>query len=80
MGKNNFAKISTKFNKTHLILKIKLPVLNKKLFELNQFIPIPIREENSLFILSNKPITYYNKSYNYRDENILLNLPTVSKH
>lgn len=74
MGKNNFAKISTKFNKTHLILKIKLPVLNKKLFELNQFIPIPIREENSLFILSNKPITYY------RDENILLNLPTVSKH
>lgn len=74
LGKNNFAKISTKFNKTHLILGIKLPILNKKLFELNEFIPIPIREENSLFILSIKPVTYY------RDGNILFNLPTVSKH
>lgn len=63
MGKNNFIKISTEFNKTHLIFTLHLPVLNKNGYELNEFIPIPIREENSVFILNEIPTTFYfNKS------------------
>lgn len=59
MEKNNFLRISSDFNTTHLIFSIHLPVLNTTFYELNEFIPIPIRDENSAFILDLKPTTFF---------------------
>lgn len=59
MGKNHFIRISRDFNSTHLTFTIHLPVLSRNLYELYEFIPIPIRDGNSIFILDTKPITFY---------------------
>lgn len=59
MGKNNFIKTHTVFNGTHLTLSIILPVLSRNLFELNEIIPIPFQDENSVFILDHEPTNFY---------------------
>lgn len=74
LGKNNLMKVSTDFNNTHLTIKIQLPILNEKFYEINEFIPIPIREDNSVFILNVKPMVFY------KDGMDLFKLPTTAKH
>lgn len=73
LGKNNLMKVSTDFNNTHLIIRIKLPILRENSYEINEFIPIPIRDENSVFILNNEPIIFY------RDGMDIFKLPVIAK-
>lgn len=74
LGKNNLMRISTRYNGTHIILSIKLPILNENFHELNEFIPVPIQDEDSLFILNNKSMVFY------RDGMDIFELPAVARH
>lgn len=50
-----------------------MPILSKERFELIEFVPIPVREKNSLFILKTNPILYY------KNGRSILSLPESSK-
>lgn len=58
MEKNNFIETHTEFNDTHLMLSVDLPVIQRGSIEISELIPIPIRENNTLYILDTKTTTY----------------------
>lgn len=61
MEKNNFIETNTEINDTHLVVSIDLPVITKASSDIYELIPIPIRENNTLYILDSKIIKYYVK-------------------
>lgn len=72
MSRNKFIKTYTEFNNTHLTVSVDLPVIRKSGFNISEFIPLPIRENNSLYILDMTTTTYYKNGTNIKlfpDEN-----------
>lgn len=59
MEKNNFLEIYTNINDTYLTLSIDLPVFSKIGTDISEFIPIPKKENNKLYILDMKSTKYY---------------------
>lgn len=59
MTKNNFVEPFSEFNATHLIVSVDLPVFETTGLDMLEFIPFPMRENNSLYMLDMKTIKYY---------------------
>lgn len=64
MGRNKFIKSYTEFNQTHLTVSVDLPVIRKAGFNVSEFIPLPIMENATLFMLDMKTTSYYKNGTN----------------
>lgn len=72
MSRNKFIKTYTGFNETHLTISVDLPVIRKSGFNISEFIPLPIRENDKLYMLDMPTTTYYINGTNiqlFPDEN-----------
>lgn len=59
MSRNKFIKTYTDFNSTHLTVSVVLPVIRKRGFNMAEFIPLPMEENDKLYILDMPTTTYY---------------------
>lgn len=66
MGKNTFIDAYTEFNTTHLTVSVELPVIRTSKFLMSELIPIPILENNKLFILDMNTIRFYRNDSQYQ--------------
>lgn len=59
MSRNKFLKTYATYNSTHLIISVDLPVMQKRGFNLIEFIPLPIEENGKTYILDIPTTSYY---------------------
>lgn len=66
MKKNNLIEAYSQFNKTHLMISVDLPVIQKDGHFISELIPIPINENGTLFLLDLKETIFFKGDSNYR--------------
>lgn len=59
MGKNDFIQADAEIKDTYLQIMVDLPVISKKRFNITELVPIPMKENNMLYILNFKAAKYY---------------------
>lgn len=59
MSRNKFIRTYTDYNSTHLTVSVDLPVIRKRGFHMAEFIPLPMEENEKLYILDIPTTTYY---------------------
>lgn len=59
MSRNKFLKTITDYNSTHLIVSVDIPIMQKRGFDLNEFVPLPIEENGKTYILDIPTTSYY---------------------
>lgn len=60
----DISELSHSENGTHILIHVKSPILSGKPFTLYEYIPLPIRADNSLCILNSAPKFYFNNEKN----------------
>lgn len=59
MSQNKLLKIHTEYNSERLIISIVLPIMQKRSFNLIEFIPLPFEENGKTYILDTPTTSYY---------------------
>lgn len=66
MSRNKFIKPYTEFNRTHLTVSVDLPVIRKAGFDISEFVPLPMKEKDKLYMLDMKTTTYFKNGSNFQ--------------